>query len=296
MPGSYQVTPAILGRRRATQRITVTPASKPGRPTASYRVSPPPARGPTSRVGRHRPSARDPDTEAGYPGRPPGGGRHPVPISRCLSAAGIRFSVILDPPRNWALLTVGLPAAPRGAPDLDGVSAFRTHELRPGWAPSVPRGRRCSSRTGFAAQPAPAASRRPVLQPRSSIHRAGLRLTRHQRGFTRFTRFARPVFPSPAAARMERAAAWAFPELRTPPTKSRTTHVEAGTGHRARTWNYTLNITSVDPPTSSSLNTCDLASHTKMRQSAGAEMSCADSRSDRKGAVFPSERRAAPIA
>ena len=42
MPGSYQVTPAILGRRRATQRITVTPASKPGRPTASYRVSPPP--------------------------------------------------------------------------------------------------------------------------------------------------------------------------------------------------------------------------------------------------------------
>ena len=48
----------ILGRRRATQRITVTPASKPGRSTASYRVSPPPARGPTNRVGRHRPSAR----------------------------------------------------------------------------------------------------------------------------------------------------------------------------------------------------------------------------------------------
>ena len=49
----------ILGRRRrATQRIPVTPASKPGRSTASYRVSPPPARGPTSRVGRHRPSAR----------------------------------------------------------------------------------------------------------------------------------------------------------------------------------------------------------------------------------------------
>ena len=31
------------------------------------------------------------------------------------------------------------------------------------------------------------------------------------------------------------------PELRTPPTKSRTTHVGVGTGHRARTWNYTLN-------------------------------------------------------
>jgi hypothetical protein len=34
---------------------------------------------------------------------------------------------------------------PQG-PDRDGVSAFRTHEQRPGWVPSVARGRRCSSR------------------------------------------------------------------------------------------------------------------------------------------------------
>jgi hypothetical protein len=38
------------------------------------------------------------------------------------------------------------------------------------------------------AQPAPAALRRLVLQPRSNIHLAGLRFTRHQRGFTQFTR------------------------------------------------------------------------------------------------------------
>jgi hypothetical protein len=38
------------------------------------------------------------------------------------------------------------------------------------------------------------------------------------------------------------------PELRTPPTKSQTTHVEVGTGQRARAWNYALNVTSVDPP------------------------------------------------
>lgn len=31
-------------------------------------------------------------------------------------------------------------------PDLDGVTAFRTSELRPGWVPPLPRGRRCSSR------------------------------------------------------------------------------------------------------------------------------------------------------
>ena len=29
-------------------------------------------------------------------------------------------------------------------PDPDGVSMFRTRELRPGWVPPMPRGRRCS--------------------------------------------------------------------------------------------------------------------------------------------------------
>jgi hypothetical protein len=33
-----------------------------------------------------------------------------VAVSRCLSAAGIGFLVILCPPGSWALLTVGLPA------------------------------------------------------------------------------------------------------------------------------------------------------------------------------------------
>jgi hypothetical protein len=34
-----------------------------------------------------------------------------------------------------------------------------------------------------------------------------------------------------------------------------------GTGHQARTWNYTLNITSVDLQSDSSLVVCDIASH-----------------------------------
>ena len=50
---------------------------------------------------------------AGYAGRPAGGTGHDVPVSRCVSAAGIRFSVIRCPPRSWALLTVGLPDADR---------------------------------------------------------------------------------------------------------------------------------------------------------------------------------------
>ena len=66
-------------------------------------------------------------------------------VSCRLSTTGIRFSVIRFPPRSWALLTVGLPVL---RPDLDGVTAFRTHELRPGWVSPLPRGRRCSPRTG----------------------------------------------------------------------------------------------------------------------------------------------------
>ncbi len=60
---------------------------------------------------------------------------------------------------------------------------------------------------------------------------------------------------------MERAALGLALALRTPPTRSRTTHAEVGTGHRARAWNYTLNFTSVDLQSGSSLNTCELVSH-----------------------------------
>jgi len=88
-----------------------------------------------------------------------------VVVSRCLSATGICFSVILRLPRNPALLTVGLPDL---SPDLDGVSAFRTHEPRSGWAPSVPRGRRCSSRSG------PLPDRRLPLRNGQSLRPANL--------------------------------------------------------------------------------------------------------------------------
>ncbi len=55
-----------------------------------------------------------------------------------------------------------------------------------------------------------------------------------------------------------------------PADKSRTTHVEAGTGHRARTWNYPLNITfGLILQFGSSLVSCDLASHRLEQQSAG---------------------------
>ena len=41
---------------------------------------------------------------------------------------------------NSALLTVGLPGRHQGGPDSVGVPMFRTHEMRPGWVPPLPRG------------------------------------------------------------------------------------------------------------------------------------------------------------
>ena len=55
-----------------------------------------------------------------------------APLSRCLSATGIRFLGVLFPPGNQAPLTVGLPQHPAGTADPDGVSTFRTHETRTG--------------------------------------------------------------------------------------------------------------------------------------------------------------------
>jgi hypothetical protein len=52
-----------------------------------------------------------------------------------------------------------------------------------------------------------------------------------------------------------------FPPGFAPADQEPTTHAEVGTGHRARTWNYALKITSVDSPIGSSLTACDLASH-----------------------------------
>jgi len=81
---------------------------------------------------------------------------------------------------------------------------------------------------GDRAWPAFAASQRQrPCTPPPALHLAGLHITRHQR---RFKQFTRPVFPSPAAARMERAAASAFPRASHPADRSRTTHVGVGTG------------------------------------------------------------------
>jgi len=65
-------------------------------------------------------------------------------------------------------------AAPAARPDPDGVTTFRTHELRLGWVPSLPRGRRCSSRPSRLLDRRLPLCRGQSLYPASTSHRRGL--------------------------------------------------------------------------------------------------------------------------
>ena len=99
-----------------------------------------------------------PATRAGIrpvmPGLPAEGPGPQPRVSRCLSAAGIRFLGILFPPAGFR--------SPHGRPtrqclDPGGVATFRTSESRPDWVPSLPRGPAVLTR--------PVRSLRPPLAP-----------------------------------------------------------------------------------------------------------------------------------
>ena len=103
----------------------------------------------------------------------------------------------------------------------DGVTAFRTHELRPGWVPPIPRGRGAHP-AGSPPQPAPAASQRQVPRPRQQptiegpLHEASTGVHAiHPSGL--------PLAHAPG---MEPAALRLPPELRTLPSPA--THVRGG--------------------------------------------------------------------
>jgi len=183
-------------------------------------------------------------------------------VSRCLSAAGVCFSVILFPPRNWASLTVGLPDQPAARTQTGLPRSARTKYDR-GGCPLYPEDGGAHPSQGASLASACRFTAASPWTPLQHSILAGLRLTRHQRGFKQSTR---PVFPSPVAARMERATLGLSPELRTPPLLA--THVGAGTGHRARTRNHTHDISRPSNPCSSFV-ACDLASQRAKRQRCG---------------------------
>jgi hypothetical protein len=140
--------------------------------------------------------------------RPEGDGALPV-VSRCLSAAGIRFSAILS-----RLVFRPSHDRPTGTdvPDHDGVSMFRTRELRPDWAPSVPRDQRCSHEPGQLPDPPPAASQRRGPVPRYHRHPPGART--HEASVKGSS--SSPARPSPRPwPRMTRETLRLSPGLRT---------------------------------------------------------------------------------
>ena len=122
--------------------------------------------------------------------------RFPVAFRR----TGIRFWVILSrygvqrPLRSAYRSRLGMIGP-------HGVSTFPTHELRPGWAPPLPRQRRCSYGRKPVSRPPPAAlQRRGCYHPARTSHPRGFGLRGINRGSLAF---ARPVFPSPVAPGME---------------------------------------------------------------------------------------------
>jgi hypothetical protein len=107
----------------------------------------------------------------------------PLPFGRRRSLLGHPI-----PAEDWAFLAVGLPAKP----DPDGVTAFRTHELRPGWVPPKPRGRRCSPRLRDVLNRRLPLHRGQSLDPAPASHRQGSAL----RGINKGSRDS-PVRSSP---------------------------------------------------------------------------------------------------
>ena len=151
----------------------------------------------------------------------------------------------------YGRLAGGAQAAP---PDPDGVSTFRTHEIRPGRVSSLPRGRRCSLRpSGCPWSPSAAFQRlapaTPVLPPTRDV-----RLTRHQQGF----RVIHPSgLPLACGAQSERAPS-GFPLSFAPG------RYQPRTSGRGRVWNTDPKSRPrhhTEPPIDELTQTCDLVSH-----------------------------------
>ena len=142
---------------------------------------------------------------------------------------------ILRPLGNCAFLTVGLPARTRAGPRR---GCHVPHgETRPGWVPSIPRGRWCAP--GRSLTPAgtcrlPAAS---PCYPAAASHRR--ESTYHEASSRVHSRS--PVRSSPRLCPPDGTGALGlYPGLRTP--RLPTTHARAGTVHAHWTGNYVTNI------------------------------------------------------
>ncbi len=110
------------------------------------------------------------------------------------------------------------PTRPHG-PDPDGVSTFRAHETRPGWAPPKPRDQRCPrDRRGSLRSPLAASTSGQALSPGYSSRLPRLSMSRHRRGFTHVRPSGLPL--ARLLPRTERGPLGFYPELRTPTSRT----------------------------------------------------------------------------
>ncbi len=137
--------------------------------------------------------------------------------SRCLSAAGLSFCGHPSPARDSAPLAIGLPARSRAGPRRD--TTFRTREMRPEWAPSLPRDLRCSREPVIIPGPPPAAlPRHGSYHPGTAVTHPGLPVTRHQ---SRVHVLRPPGLPLTRGPRMTRGTLRLSPGLRTHADRTR---------------------------------------------------------------------------
>ena len=161
------------------------------------------------------------------------GAGHHVPVSRCLSAAGIRFLAILFPPGDRPSSRSAYRPCRAGPRRGFHVPHARDSDrggrpLYPGDGGAHPAGRSISGRR----LPLPCGQ---SLHPAAAFHLAGPNVTRHHQGFTRVHPSGLPLACGP---RTERGPLGFFPELRTPPLPARTSErgqaLDTGPGSHLR--------------------------------------------------------------
>ncbi len=144
------------------------------------------------------------------------------------------------------------PTAPQAARTRAGFPC--SARVRPGWlkAPSVPRGRRCPHGR-YSSRPPPAASQRPAPAAPDDNPPRDASLTRHQRGFTVI--HLTPAFPSPVTPGGTGSLGFS---LSFAPGRARPGNARQGRDRPRHCLDYVSGIS--QPPSTYSLNTCDLMS------------------------------------
>ena len=134
-----------------------------------------------------------------------------VPVSCRLSAAGLRFLVILCPLGGWAFLAVGLPAPVARGRTPTGLSRFARMRWGRGGCPLYPGD--CGALA--AGRSSPAVTRRfPAASPFTPIRRPTAGASSNEAS-PRVQSFTRPAFPLPVAPGWN-GGPWAFPPSFTP--------------------------------------------------------------------------------